>query len=263
MELFREEIAAALGRVVGPKGVYERSDIGVRREEGLEERTGVLYGQVPDLVRVREYGTQYDVDVKGGQKTGFFLDQKENRRSVARLGRGKRVLNMFSYTGGFSVAAALAGASAVTSVDSSRPALELAEKNFALNGLDPAKHEFFLADAFDYLEGMWNEGRTFDVIVLDPPAFVKSRKDITRGLKAYTRLNELALRVLAQDGISATFSCSHHVDHDAFSNMVHIAAAHAGRSARILETRGAAPDHPVSVHFPEGRYLKGYILHVP
>ncbi|MBI4457736.1 class I SAM-dependent rRNA methyltransferase [Candidatus Uhrbacteria bacterium] len=260
MESQREKIVAALTRVVAPAGIYERSDMGARREEKLGDQVGVLFGEVPDQVEILENGARFMVDVKNGQKTGFYLDQKENRRRLAELTKGKRVLNCFSYTGGFSVAAALAGAAQVTSVDSSRPALELAEGNFKMNGLDPEQHEFIVADMFEFLEDMKNGQKKWDVIVLDPPAFVKSRQDITGGLKAYTQINELAMRCLTPGGILATFSCSHHVGLDAFSNMVHIAASRANRAMQILETRFAAADHPVSVHFPEGHYLKGYIM---
>lgn len=262
METFRDEIVAALCEIVKPSGIYERSDIGVRREEGLDERTGLLFGEVPDRVVIAEHGAKYEVDVRAGQKTGFFLDQKENRARLAAFAKGKRVLNCFSYTGGFSVAAGLAGAASVASVDASHAALEIAERNLELNDLDPSVHELVQADVFEYLEGLKNEKRQFDVIVLDPPAFAKSKKDLVSGLKAYTRLNEQALKLLAPGGILATFSCSHHVDLMAFSNMLHIAAGRAGRRVQILETRFASPDHPVSVHFPEGQYLKGYIARV-
>ncbi|MEK9152373.1 MAG: class I SAM-dependent rRNA methyltransferase, partial [Patescibacteria group bacterium] len=260
MDFFHDTIVEALRHVVAPAGIYERSDMGVRREEKLGDKAGIVFGEVPDHIEILENGIRYLVDVKNGQKTGFFLDQKENRRRVAELSKGKSVLNCFSYTGAFSVAAALAGASQVTSVDTSRPALELAEKNFSLNGIDPEKHEFIVADMFEFLEGMKSEKKTWDAIILDPPAFVKSRQDVTGGLKAYTLINEMAMRCLAPGGILATFSCSHHVGLDMFSNMVHIAASRADRAMQILETRFAAPDHPVSVHFPEGHYLKGYIL---
>ncbi|RUA18110.1 MAG: class I SAM-dependent rRNA methyltransferase [Clostridia bacterium] len=228
---------------------------------GIINRSGanwkLLAGAPPaDEIIIEENGTRFAVDILRGQKTGFFLDQRDNRQTVARWSSGKRVLNLFSYTGGFSVAAALAGASQVTSVDSAPVAITTAKRNFRINNLNPADHGFEIADAFEMLERYHGEGNHFDLIVVDPPSFARSKAQLTNALHAYRRLNALAMRCLGSNGILATSSCTSQVSPTAFNAMLAEAAADARRRF-IIQHEAAQPlDHPVAAQFPEGRYLK-------
>jgi 23S rRNA (cytosine1962-C5)-methyltransferase len=219
-----------------------------------------LWGELParPLV-IREHGLRLEADVLHGQKTGLYLDQRENRRRVGELAEGRAVLNAFAYSGGFSVAAAMGGAARTVSVDLAGPALEAARRNFALNALAVAGHDFVQADAFEYLAA---GGPDFDLVVLDPPSMASSAAAKPQALAAYRRLNELALGRLASGGLLVTASCSSHVSEDELVEAVAAAARHAGRTLRILERRGAGPDHPVHPAFPEGRYLKLLVLYV-
>ncbi len=210
----------------------------------------------PDEIIIRENGLRFAVDILRGQKTGFFLDQRDNRATVARWSQGRRVLNLFSYTGGFSVYAARAGASHVVSVDSAPAAMATAKHNFRLNELDPTGHEFIVADAFDLLEKYHGEGRRFDLIIVDPPSFARSKSQLPQALKAYRRLNALAMRCLTPGGLLATSSCTAQVSPDAFRAMLADAAADAKRRFIIQHEAGQPLDHPVAAHFPEARYLK-------
>jgi 23S rRNA (cytosine1962-C5)-methyltransferase len=202
-----------------------------------------------------------------GQKTGFFLDQRENRSRVAEISGGKDVLNVFAYTGGFSVAAALGGATRVTTVDIAAPAVETAERTFRLNGLDPAKHAFQAADAFDVLADLSSRGAAgqhgpHNLIVLDPPSFVRNRASRERGIRAYWKLNEMALRALPPGGWLCTASCSSHISDADFLEIVRHAVSETGRSAHIAGLFGAGPDHPTRPGFAEGRYLQFVMLRV-
>jgi 23S rRNA (cytosine1962-C5)-methyltransferase len=205
---------------------------------------------------ISEHGLRFEVDVLQGQKTGFFLDQRENRRTIEQWSRGKSVLNLFSYTGGFSVYAARGGATHVTSVDSAREAMATAERNFALNGFDRAQHEFIVADCFDVMERYHGEGRRFDLIIVDPPSFARSKEQVTAALGAYRRLNSLALKCLSPTGHLASSSCTSQVGPATFQHMLARAAADANRRLNLLHDAGQPLDHPVPAHFPEGRYLK-------
>lgn len=217
----------------------------------------VFWGDAPSHpIVVREGNARYEVDVVHGQKTGFFLDQRDNRRLVGRLAAGASVLNLFAYTGGFSVAAALGGAQRVTTVDSAAPAIEAARRNLWRNGIPLEAHELVVADAFEFLAKARREGRSWDIVVCDPPSFAPSERAKPRALSAYRRLNRDAAQVVARGGILATASCSSHVSHEEFLAAIAAGLGDVGRTGRVVEQRGAGPDHPVPPGFPEGRYLK-------
>lgn len=261
MDKLKNVIVKALRKVFQPKGIYERSDVDVRKKEGLKTfPTGVLYGEEPsELYEIAEHGLKFLVDIQQGQKTGFFLDQRENRSALRTYCNEKEVLNLFSYSGGFSLSALQGGASKVTSVDISQSAVNLAQKNFDLNGYETKKHSFVAQDVFDYLDFCLKEGRTFDVVVVDPPAFVKSKDHLKNALQAYIRLNEKALKVLKKGGIMASSSCSSHVSRDLFQMILFKAALRAGDNLTVIETKTQPFDHPLNVRFPEGEYLKFFV----
>ena len=239
--------------VDGLRDVTELNGILWRRKSETE----LLFGDTPpQTIVMSEHGLRYEVDLLHGQKTGFFLDQRDNRRTVGEWSRSKRVLNLFSYTGGFSVAAAKGGATHVMSVDSAAPAMEAARRNFALNGIDPNQHEFVVADCFTLLERTYGEGKRFDLIVVDPPSFARSKSQLDAALSAYRRLNTLAMQCLAEDGLLASSSCTSQVSPVAFRDMLSLAAMDANRRLLVLHEAGQPLDHPVPVHFPEARYLK-------
>lgn len=258
MDSFKAEIVAALSELTSAKGIFERSEGRVREEEGLAASTGVLSGEAPpELIEIEEHGNKFFVDVKRGQKTGFFLDQRDSRAFLATLARDRMVLNCFSYTGGFSVYAFAGGAKAVVTFDSSHPALDLAEKNLALNGFAGAPGELIKGDAFAYLKEIEQK---FDLIVLDPPSLARKRGDMDAATGGYKFLNLHALRHLNPGGLLLTFSCSQHLSADLFQKVVFGAAVDAGRKVTIVKHLGHAIDHPVSLHHPEGEYLKGLVL---
>jgi 23S rRNA (cytosine1962-C5)-methyltransferase len=251
VRVLRDDVVAAIvsaGRGIGVEHVYERSRGG--RGEALHG------GEPPSPVEIRELGVRFAVDVVHGQKTGFFLDQRENRRAIRPFAAGERVANLFGYTGGFSVHAALAGASEVVTVDSAAAALDDARTNFRLNGLDPARHAFAAEDAFTWLEHARAGGQRFGLVIVDPPSFAPSERSLDKALKAYRELNALALAVVEREGVLASASCSSHVSLDAFVEMLRDAADKARRPLRLLELRGQPADHPTLPAFPEGRYLK-------
>ena len=247
---WEEPFVGAVARVLSPRAIVVRNP---RIADGVAR---VVAGRVDGEVLIVEHGRRYLVDVIAGQKTGFFLDQRENRDRVGALARGRRVLNVFAYTGGFSVAAALGGAARVTTVDLAGPAVDAARRNFERNGLDPAAHEFVTQDAFDLLAELAQAPPRFELIVLDPPSFAPSRKAVPRALKAYEKLNELALRALPPGGLLATASCSSHVREADFLAVLATAARRARRRFAVAGVHGAGPDHPIRLGFPEGRYLK-------
>jgi 23S rRNA (cytosine1962-C5)-methyltransferase len=258
LEQYRAEVLAALVEVMTPAGVLARNDVPVRRLEGLEEGVELLHGSVPETLQVREGGVQYLAAPWTGQKTGAFLDQRENRVRAGALTRG-RALDCFSYHGSFALH--LAGAAEhVTAVDSSADALERAGRNAALNGQRAERLELQEANAFDFLRGQDDAGGRFDTIVLDPPAFAKRKDALERALRGYKELNLRALKILNPGGILCTFSCSYHVSPWHFREMLASAAADAGRPVRWLEWRGQAADHPELLQVPESAYLKGAIL---
>jgi len=252
------DVVAALQARLSPRGVYERSEGGVRAEEGLAGARGVLAGEEPPArITIVENGMRLVADVLHGQKTGLFLDQRDNRLRVRGLSGGRRVLNAFAYTGGFAIAAALGGARHVVSVDTSRLALGLGEAAWPDNGLDPAVAEWIEGDVFDYLRA----GRErFDLIVLDPPPFVRRRRDLSSGLRGYKDVNLQALRRLAPGGWLLTCSCSQHLDRAGFRQVVAAAAADAGRPAQVVAEFGHPADHPTALGHPEGEYLKALLL---
>jgi 23S rRNA (cytosine1962-C5)-methyltransferase len=260
MDLFKREITAVLGDLFKSKGIFERSEGRVRDAEGLVASTGVLAGHPPpDAIMIEENRFKFWVDVRRGQKTGFFLDQRDNRALLSTLTKNKTVLNCFAYSGAFSVYACGGGAKEVISIDSSRPALELAEQNLALNGFAALGSELLKGDAFAYLKEC---DRSFDVIVLDPPSLAQKRSDITAATGGYKFLNLHALKNLNPGGLLLTFSCSQHLSLDLFQKVVFGAAVDAGRKVSLMRRLGQPIDHPISLHHPEGEYLKGLVLRV-
>jgi len=250
----------ALAGLTGARCVYERSDAEVRSLEGLPHRVGAMVGEAPKHARIVEDGLAYDVDVVGGQKTGFYLDQRDNRVLAAALAKDAEVLNAFCYTGGFSLSALRGGAKRVVSLDTSEEALSLARHNASINGLDASRAEWVPADVFAQLRKYRDQGRKFDLIVLDPPKFAPTEKHVPNAARAYKDINLWALKLLAPGGHLLTFSCSGAISPDLFQKIVAGAAADARSDVQIRRHLGAALDHPVSIHFPEGEYLKGLWL---
>jgi len=262
-ERWKEEIADALLAATGCVGLHERSDADVRLKEGLSVRSGHWRGvEAPELVEIRENGLRLLVDVRQGHKTGFYLDQRASRARVAGLANGREVLNCFGYTGGFGLSALAGGAAHATHLDSSGPSLALAERNGELNGFDRARWSCVEADAFAKLRQWHQEGRTFDLIVLDPPKFVESRQHLPRGCRGYKDINMQALKLLRPGGLLVTFSCSGLLEPDLFQKIVADAALDAGRRLQLVDRLGQADDHPVLMSFPEGAYLKGLVCRV-
>ena len=263
-ELWREALAVALGQCLpGAAGIFERSDAAERQKEGLEPRCGVVQGaEPPELLVIQEGSCRYHVDVRRGHKTGFYLDQRESRAAVAALAGGAELLNAFCYTGGFGVAALRAGAASVLNLDSSASALELARRNAALNGLPAHRFETVEEDAFAALRRLHQEGRRFDLVVLDPPKFVKGRKALNRAARGYKDINLHGFRLLRPGGRLITFSCSGLLPPDLHQKIVADAALDAGVEAQLVGRLGPGPDHPVALPFPEGSYLKGLVCRV-
>ena len=247
------------------RGIYERNDVAIRSLEGLEQNKGwfPLGEDFPSPVtEIRENGIYYRVDVENGQKTGFFLDQKYNRLAVAKLARGKRVLDCFTHTGSFALNAALGGAAHVTAVDVSASAIEMAKANAERNGLAD-RMDFLVADVFDLLPELASKGKApYDFIILDPPAFTKSRKTVDSARRGYKEINLRALRLLPRGGLLATASCSHFMPSEEFVKMLKAAALDAGVELRQIEARQQAPDHPILWNVPETDYLKFYLFQV-
>jgi 23S rRNA (cytosine1962-C5)-methyltransferase len=263
VERWRETIADALLKLTGLARIYERSDASVRSLEGLPECTGWLRGDGPTALVITEHGWQLGLDVALGHKTGYYLDQRENRRRFAELVRqlgSRTVLNCYAYTGGFSVAALAGGAQQVTTVDSSAPALAQAHANLRRNGFDDAAHDFVDADVNAFLRQCLAEGRQFDAIVLDPPKFAPTAAHAERAARAYKDINRLGLKLLAPGGLLLTFSCSGGISADLFHKIVAGAGLDAGVNAAIIERLEGAADHPTTLEFPEGEYLKGLAL---
>jgi 23S rRNA (cytosine1962-C5)-methyltransferase len=260
MEALKPLVVDALSRLVPAKGIFEKSEGRVRSEEGLHPSVGVLSGEPPpECIAIEESGLKFLIDLRRGQKTGFFLDQRDNRVFLSTLARNKKILDCFCYSGAFSAYALGGGAQEVISLDSSRPALELAEKNLALNGFQAPRSELIKGDAFSYLK---EDEAAFDMVVLDPPSLAPRRGDVDVATGGYKFLNLHALRRLERGGFLLTFSCSQHLSTDLFQKVVFGAAADAGRNVTIIKRLGHAIDHPVSLHHPEGEYLKGLALRV-
>ena len=260
-ERWREAILDALVEATHCEAVFERSDAEVRKLEGLEPRVGFARGnRNASRCPITEYGLHFRVDVEQGQKTGFFLDQRENRQRVRELAAGREVLDGFCYTGGFAIAALAGGAARVLAVDSSAPALEVARENLSANPLDSSRIEFVQADVFAHLRLLRDGARKFGFIVLDPPKFAPTAAQARNAARAYKDINLLAFKLLAPGGLLATFSCSGGVSAELFQSIIAGAALDAGAGAKIIERFHAAADHPVALEFPEGDYLKGLLL---
>lgn len=260
VEKYRRTILDGLIEEIKPLGIYERSEGRARQLEGLEDQDhiGTVYGgDIPDTVEITENNLRFEVDIVSGQKTGFFLDQRLNRELVEHLSYRATVLNCFSYSGAFSVYSARGGAKRVISLETSVQANELAKRNLEINGFSPDEHPIIRNDVFVYLR---ETDELFDLIILDPPAFARSKKDVARSARGYKDINLYAMRRLAEGGILATFSCSNHIDETLFTKIVLGAARDAGKTAQILGKLGTGPDHPTDLAHPEGRYLKGLLL---
>jgi len=305
MDRWKDEIAAMIGPTVGPvverrifsvQGVYDRSDVEVRAKEGLPQMTGVLAGDEPlDLVEIRENGLHFLVDVKRGHKTGFYLDQRDNRRKVAPYLRGRDVLNCFAYTGAFAVYAMAAGARSVVNVDTSADALAIARRNVELNQAQSCHSErseeslsrktetpslrsgqalrrfaaqgdtgveYVVGDVFAELRRFRAEGRTFDAVILDPPKFAQNDRQLKRAARGYQDINRVAMNILQPGGVLVTFSCSGLVSPDLFQKIIFSASLEAEREVQIVEKLSQASDHPILVTLPESEYLKGFVCRV-
>jgi len=257
MEHWKEQVVDSLEKTFRPTGIYERSDVSVRNIEMLGAVRGLLRGEIPDIIEIKENGFKFLVDVKEGQKTGFFLDQRDKRLAFVKYAKDRDVLNCFSYTGGFSVYAMAGRARRVVSLDSSRRALELARENIILNGFDPSRCEFVCDDAKKYLK---DTSLRFEAIILDPPAFIKDRRKKHEGLAGYKAVNEMALRSLSSEGILLTCSCSAHLSLNDFRFLLSEAGAKTRRALTFLEVHTHGIDHPQLVPFTEGEYLKCFFL---
>jgi 23S rRNA (cytosine1962-C5)-methyltransferase len=261
-ECWRDIIADILQELCNPVCIYERSDSDSRGLEGLELRNGVLRGTLPDTVEVIENGLHFNVDVVAGQKTGFYLDQRDNRALTETMARGKDVLNCFCYTGGFSMYALRGGAKSVLSIDASGDALRIAEENLMCNELDKSRAEWLEADVFQALRTLRDQGRKFDLIILDPPKFAPTAAFAEKAARGYKDINLLGFKLLRPGGLLCTYSCSGGISEDLFQKIIAGAALDAGVDAQIIHHLHASADHPVLLSFPEGAYLKGLVLRV-
>ena len=266
IDRFKEEILELLRKILAEdgiqiRGVYERSDVKVRRQEGMEPYKGFIGPEFPTLVQIEENGVKYEVDVRDGQKTGFFLDQKYNRLAIQKLCRGARVLDCFTHTGSFALNAGLAGAEAVLGVDASQLAVEQAEKNTRLNCLED-RVKFLCEDVFELLPRLEEQGEKYDVVILDPPAFTKSRNSVKNAARGYREINLRAMKLVKDGGFLATCSCSHFMTYELFTKTIAQAARNAHKRLRQVEFRTQAPDHPILWAADESYYLKFYIFQV-
>jgi 23S rRNA (cytosine1962-C5)-methyltransferase len=262
MERLLDRVIEILAERVRPASIFERSDIPVRREEALPMRKRLVWGApLPAEIEIRENGLRFGVNPESGQKTGFFLDQREHRARVRSRAAGRRVLNCFAYTGAFGIAAQAGGAARLTSVETSEAALELLRRNHARNGFEPG--EIVAADAFDFLREQVRSGERWDLIVLDPPAFAKKRHQVEAALRGYKEINRQAIELLRPGGELFTFSCSQYVDAGLFQKTAFAAAAEAGIQVQLLQRLGHGLDHPTNLAHIEGEYLKGFHLRRP
>lgn len=254
MEKLKPLIIETLVSLLHPASIYEKSVSAARRQEGLPDFKGVVYGTLIPEVTICENGISYHVSITDGQKTGFFLDQREMRKKISDLSSGKRVLNCFAYTGGFSAAAIKGGASHVDSVEISEEACALCRRN-----IDSSQHTIIQIDAFDFLR---DSSLNYDLVVLDPPAFAKKRNDVDTACQGYKEINRACMKKMPENSLLLTCSCSSYIDDALFQNLISQAAAEANRFVRIVGRHVQAPDHPVSVFHPEGHYLKSLLLHI-
>ncbi len=257
MRRMKTEILSALVKTFSPKCGYEKSSETTQKREGFEVEEQLVYGKATEEVEIVENGFKFLVNIPKGQKTGFFLDQRQNRDSVIRFVKGLNFLNAFAYTGGFSVYAASV-AKRVTTLDISKGAIEAAKKNFEINGFDPNKHEFVADDAFEYLKKI--KPGQFDCILLDPPSFAHRKVQVPNAIKAYIGINTSALKALPKGGILISSSCTAHIDEPTFINILYQSASHARCGLKVLHSALQPPDHPYNIFFPEGRYLKFFVL---
>jgi 23S rRNA (cytosine1962-C5)-methyltransferase len=255
MEALKTEVQEAVQKVIAPRAMIWKNDSGARDLEDLPRYVETAFGEPPDAVEVEEGGVTFKVALGTGQKTGWFFDQAANRLALRKYVGGARVLDVFSYLGAWGLGALKAGATEVTCVDSSSSALDALQATAAANGLKPS---ITRGDAFDVMEAMHAERRRFDVVVIDPPAFIKRKKDIPKGEAAYKRLNQLALQLLERDGILVSCSCSYHMSSESLMEAIQRAARHLGRFVQIVEIGGQAPDHPIHPAIQETRYLKAF-----
>lgn len=262
-EYWKSVIVEALQTYMPCRGIYERSEADTRKFEGLADAAGLLAGEMPpERIEITEHGCRYLVDIRGGQKTGFYLDQRDNRRTVALYANGGEVLNAFSYTGGFGVAALNAGARSVTHVDISEPALTMARENTLLNVCDLACSEFIRGNVFEVLRKFRDRGRLFDMVILDPPKFAESKGSLMKAARGYKDINLLGLKLLRPGGVLATFSCSGRMTPELFQKVVADAAVDARRDVQLTMRMQQSTDHPQGLCFPEGLYLKGLLCRV-
>ena len=262
-EHFKHELVQQLQEMISPAGIYERSDVEIREKEGLKPHAGLLTGdEPPELIQVTQGGIKFLVDVRKGHKTGMYLDQRDNRNVVRQLARDKEVLNCFAYTGALAFAALQGGAAKVTNIESSADAISMIMKQAELNEIDSDKFENVQGDVFAVLRQYRETGRKFDMVILDPPKFVSSAEQLKRGCRGYKDINLLAMKLLRENGLLITFSCSGHLSPELFQKIVADAAVDAGRDARIIAVLGQPADHPVALNFPEGRYLKGLVCYL-
>ena len=263
MENAKKELIEILIEELNPRGIFDKSDAGARKHENLEATQGLLWGETPpEFIEVKENGIAYHINIADGQKSGFYCDQRDNRDILAAYSKDKNVLDCFCYSGGFTLNSLKKGAAHVTSVDSSALAIETLKHNLELNGLDPARQESIQSDVNKQLRVFKEEGKKFDIIVLDPPKYAPSRSALDRAARAYKDLNRLGMLLLEKGGLLATYSCSGAVDMETFKQIIAWAALDAGREVQILKQFNQPEDHPVRVSFPEGEYLKGLLLRV-
>ncbi len=260
MEYWREILIQQLIDLTGLECVFERSDAEVRRLEGLERQCGAILGELSPNCSIQEHGLEYYIDVENGQKTGFYLDQRANRAKIQEISHNKEVLNCFCYTGGFSLNALRGGAKFVTSIDSSGQALQMAKLNTKTNGLPEEKTEWIEADVFASLRKFRDQGRNFDLIILDPPKFAPTKQNVEKASRAYKDINLLAMKLLNEGGLLATFSCSSAISPELFKKILASSAEDARQDFSILDNFSADQDHPQLLSFPEGEYLKGVLL---
>jgi len=261
IDIFKDTIVEVLDEILQPRGIYERNDVPVREVEGLPQKKGFLKRVFDTKVEIEEDGLRIIVDVENGQKTGYFLDQRENRNALKGIVEGAEVLDTFCYTGSFALHAVKFGASKVIAIDSSVQALELARKNAELNEFDK-RIEFIEGNAFDILREFYKDGRTFDVIILDPPAFAKSQRHIEGAVRGYKEINLRAIKMIREGGFLVTCSCSQHITPEIFQQIIDSARIDANRMLRLVEFRTQAKDHPILLSYPESLYLKCGIYQV-
>jgi 23S rRNA (cytosine1962-C5)-methyltransferase len=264
MEQLRGDVVSELTELLHPAGIYHRGDVEARKREGLQADAGLVSGEPPpDRLEIVEHGNRFLVDIKAGQKTGFYLDQRDNRqRAIPYFRQAESVLNAFAYTGAFGVYAARAGAPQVVSVDVSAEALAQARDNMAMNAPGPREDEWITGDVFQVLREFRDKGRSFDCVVLDPPKFASSQGQVQAACRGYKDINLLAMRLLKPGGTLVTFSCSGLVSADLFQKVVFGASVDAGREVQVLEKLSQSSDHPILLTFPESEYLKGFVCRV-